>query len=305
MRILLTISGGIDSMYLASRAGELFPGAVFAVAHCNFNLRGAESDGDCAFVKEWCAHHSFPFFSKEFDTSGYAEANGISIEMAARELRYEWFGELCRTEGFDAIAVAHNANDNAETLMLNLLRGTGTRGIRGMSASGVTGGMTVLRPLLGTTRKEIERWMTAHGQTWREDRTNAESEYKRNKLRNLAFPVFGDINPSFVKTLGEDMQRFRMVDDIAEDYFLENVATVFDGDAIDTRRLLQLKHWEYVLWRILEHCSFSYETFGKMTALLEKYKNEPSGTVTLGGKKFESPTHIVRAVRKKLLISER
>ena len=132
MRILLAVSGGIDSMYLANRAPELFPGARFAVAHCNFTLRGAESDGDEAFVRDWCAAHALDCFVQRFDTAAYATEHGVSIEMAARELRYAWFARLCREKGFDAVAVAHNADDNAETMLLNLLRGTGTRGLRGM-----------------------------------------------------------------------------------------------------------------------------------------------------------------------------
>ena len=131
-RILLAVSGGIDSMYLANRAPELFPGARFAVAHCNFTLRGAESDGDEQFVRDWCAAHGLDCFVRCFETAAYAAEHGVSIEMAARELRYAWFAELCRAEGFAAVAVAHNADDNAETMLLNLLRGTGTRGLRGM-----------------------------------------------------------------------------------------------------------------------------------------------------------------------------
>ena len=111
-------------------------GGPFAVAHCNFGLRGAESDADEAFVREQAARHRIPCHVKRFDTEAFASAEGISIEMAARRLRYHWFGQLCREHGYEAVAVAHNANDNAETLILNLLRGTGLRGITGMKAEG-------------------------------------------------------------------------------------------------------------------------------------------------------------------------
>ena len=121
-RILLAVSGGIDSMYLANRAPELFPGARFGVAHCNFGLRGEESDGDEAFVRAWCGRRGLPFHLKRFDTRAWAAEHGQSIEMAARELRYAWFDELCREHGYEAVAVAHNADDNAETLILNLLK---------------------------------------------------------------------------------------------------------------------------------------------------------------------------------------
>ena len=209
--LLLAVSGGIDSMYLANRAPELFPGARFGVAHCNFGLRGSESDGDEAFVRAWCDRHALPFYLRRFDTRAYAARNGLSIEMAARELRYAWFDELCREYGYEAVAVAHNADDNAETLVLNLLRGTGTRGLRGM---GDRDG--IVRPLLDTTREEIRNWMMDHGCAWREDSTNADNSPKRNRIRNEVFPVFARINPSFVRTLGEDMRRFARVDDIAD-----------------------------------------------------------------------------------------
>ena len=124
-------------MYMLHRAPELFPGASFAVAHCNFRLRGEESDGDEAFVRKACEELGIECLVRRFDTLGYASRNGVSVEMAARELRYAWFGELCRERGFDALATAHNAGDNAETLILNLLRGTGTKGLRGIPSSGV------------------------------------------------------------------------------------------------------------------------------------------------------------------------
>lgn len=188
-------------------------GGPFAVAHCNFGLRGAESDADEAFVREQAARHGIPCHVKQFDTEAFASAEGISIEMAARRLRYHWFGELCREHGYTAVAVAHNANDNAETLILNLLRGTGLKGITGMKAAGYIpdpdfGDIPLLRPLLEMTREEIVVFAREHGLNWREDSTNAQTDYKRNKIRNLVFPVFATINPSFVQTLNRDMERF-------------------------------------------------------------------------------------------------
>ncbi len=282
-RILLAVSGGIDSMYLANRAPELFPGARFGVAHCNFRLRGAESDADEAFVRDWCAERGLDCFVEAFDTRSYAAQQGVSLEMAARELRYGWFARLCREQGFDAVAVAHNADDNAETLLLNLLRGTGTRGLRGM---GDRDG--IVRPLLGTSRAEIRAWMQEHGCAWREDSTNADCTPKRNRIRHEVFPVFARINPSFLRTLGEDMQRIARVDDIAEAWF----RSVRDGltdpsGAIRIDAVLALKHWEYALWRLVEPYRLSGPTFGKLEALLRRYRQEPRGTVTLGGKTFE------------------
>ena len=304
MKVLLAVSGGIDSMYMLHKAPELFPGASFAVAHCNFALRGSDSDGDEAFVRDACAGLGVECFVKRFDTLGYASGHGISVEMAARELRYEWFSSLCREHGFDALATAHNANDNAETLLLNLLRGTGTRGLRGIPCN------DILRPLLGTTREEIREWMTAEGFEWREDRTNAENGPKRNKIRNQVFPVFAEINPSFIKTLGADIERIRQTDDIAEDYYKEAEARIVKESGggqteINVIGLIALKHWRYVLWRILEDCGFSAETFDKLCTLLERYRTEPSGTVTLSGKTFQSPTFILRGRKKALIIDKR
>ncbi len=298
MRILLAVSGGIDSMYLANRAPELFPGARFAVAHCNFGLRGAESDGDEAFVRAWCTEHGMECFTERFDTRAYAAEHGQSIEMAARELRYAWFWRLLDEQGFDAVAVAHNADDNAETLLLNLLRGTGTRGLRGM---GDRDG--IVRPLLETSRAEIREWMEAHGLPWREDSTNADSSPKRNRIRNEVFPVFARINPSFVRTLGDDMRRIARVDDIAESYFrsVREGLTLPDG-AIKIAKVLALEHWEYVLWRLVEEYGLSGPTFEKLVALLRRYREEPRGTVTIGGKVFEG-TGVMLVISDELLYS--
>ena len=212
--LLVAVSGGIDSMCLAEKVR--LEGGPFAIAHCNFSLRGAESDGDEAFVRDWASAYGVPCHVKRFDTLAYSAAEGISVEMAARRLRYHWFGELCRAYGYTGVAVAHNANDNAETLILNLLRGTGVRGILGMKADGFIPDpdfayIPLLRPLLGMTRAEIEAFASEHGLTWREDATNASNDFKRNKIRNLVFPVFREINPRFVETLNRDMERFAAV----------------------------------------------------------------------------------------------
>lgn len=296
-------------MYLANKASELFPGASFAVAHCNFALRGEESDGDELFVREWCGKNDMPLFCRRFDTAGYAASRHISIEMAARDLRYTWFRELCHAEGFDALAVAHNANDNAETLLLNMLRGTGSRGMKGMAQESSLLGddsIPVLRPLLQTSREEIKSWMEASGNTWREDHTNADSEFKRNRIRNQVFPILSTINPSYISTLNEDMDRIRQVDDIAEDYLSEVLPGVMLPDgSISVTRLLKLKHWKFVLWRLIEDSGMSQQTFDKLTTLMEKYKNSKAGTVTLSGKEFQAHGCVVRASGKRIEIIRR
>ena len=292
--ILLAVSGGIDSMYMAYKAIE--QSQEFAVAHCNFGLRGEESDGDEQFVRDWCGERGVRCFVKRFETASYAAEHGISIEMAARDLRYAWFAELCREHGFKGVAVAHNANDNAETLILNLLRGTGSRGIRGMGDSDGK-----IRPLLKTTREEIRSWMISRGYSWREDRTNADSVYKRNLIRNEVFPLFARINPSFIQTLGRDMAHFAEVDDIAEDYFREAVEKLgcdLSDPVVNIPLLKSFKHWKYILWRILEPYNLSEETFGKLIALLESDR-------TISGKVFQSPGHLVEIHRKSLSVAKR
>lgn len=279
MKILLAVSGGIDSMYMANRASELIPGARFAVAHCNFLLRGEDSDADETFVRDWCREKGLTCHVRRFDTEAEAAARGISIEMAARDLRYAWFEELCREHGYAAVALAHNANDNAETLMLNLLRGTGSRGIRGMSER-----EGIIRPLLGTGREQIKAWMEEAGLSWREDRTNGENIYRRNMIRNEVFPVFARINPSFVRTLNADMQHFAQVDDIAEDYFRQAQGRITDerGDII-VSALMRDRHWEFLLWRMLEGCGLGAKEFESLVDTLRCGRQ-------IGGKTFGSVT---------------
>ena len=293
MKILLAVSGGIDSMYLAERAPELFPGASFAVAHCNFGLRGEESDGDEAFVRDWCARKGLECIVKRFDTTAYARDHGISLERAARELRYEWFDSLCAGRGFDRVAVAHNANDNAETLILNLLRGTGTRGLRGMRDRDM-----LVRPLLETSRAGIEAWMKEHGCKWREDSSNRSPDFKRNRIRHEVLPVLEALNPSCLRTLAADMKHIAQVDDIAEDYFRRVAPEVLDrsgnGGAILLEPLKKLSHWQYVLFRLLEGYGFDEATLDSLVDLLESGRQ-------IAGKTFEAPAWKIVASSDRLL----
>ena len=289
--VLLAVSGGIDSMCMAELAYRC--GLDFAVAHCNFHLRGEESDGDEALVREWAESRGVRFHRADFDTEAYARKYSVSIEMAARELRYDWFLEVCEQNGYQVLAVAHNANDNAETLILNLLRGTGLRGLTGMRADGnvpAPGGENVrmIRPLLGFSRKEIEDYAASAGVKYREDHTNRETVYKRNKLRHDVFPVFEEINPSFLNTFAREMEVFAQENEIAEEYFLLNAGDVIEpvreGERlrINVERLLSVRHWRYVLYRLLEKYGFRNRRLEPVIRLLE------SGE-TLSGKVFEAP----------------
>lgn len=292
---LLAVSGGIDSICLASLFLNSSAGRRFAVAHCNFHLRGEDSDSDEALVAAWCGRNGVRYHKADFDTEQYASSHSVSIEMAARELRYDWFASLCRENGYYGVAVAHNANDNAETLILNLLRGTGLRGVTGMQAETVVpvtrdelSGVRLLRPMLSFSRKQIEEYVAANSLVYHDDRTNAETVYKRNRIRHLVFPVFESLNPSFLTTFAREMNAFSEVQEIADDYFLsvrESVCEPAGKDEllrVNAVRLCHLKHYKYVLYRLLEAYGFRDRLLEPVVRLLESGK-------TFSGKVFEAP----------------
>ena len=277
----------------------------FAVAHCNFHLRGSESDGDEILVKEWAERHSVRFHVEHFDTESYASSEGISIEMAARQLRYEWFAALCGEYGYRILAVAHNANDNAETLMLNLLRGTGLNGLSCMSEIsplqfGDVPGVILYRPLLEFTRKQIEGYAMAERIAFRHDSTNFSSQYRRNRLRNDVFPFFEKINPSFVKTLNRDISYFAAASDIVGQWCEAAAKDVMDdtGTVIYVSRLKDVRHWKYLLYHILSPYGFNSQILESVEKLLESDR-------TLSGKRFESATHMICTGRDTLTILPR
>jgi len=304
-RILLAVSGGIDSMCMADLFSCLDESLPFALAHCNFHLRSEESDGDEAMVREWASARNVVLHVRDFDTAAYAQENGISIEMAARELRYTWFVELCRQYGYQAIAVAHNANDNAETLLLNLLRGSGLRGIGGMSListvpfpdNGSGNGPYLIRPLLEFTRKQIEGYVFSRKVPYREDSTNALSDYKRNRIRNEVFPILETVNPSFVRTLNREMSYFKEVGDIVEDWCSSAVPSIISCDpfSIDIPKLLSFRHWRYLLYHLLEPYGFNSAALASVEDLL-------SSSRTLSGKRFESDGYVLYSGRDKLTV---
>lgn len=292
---LLAVSGGIDSICLASLFLNSSAGRRFAVAHCNFHLRGEDSDSDEALVAAWCGRNGVRYHKADFDTEQYASSHSVSIEMAARELRYDWFASLCRENGYYGVAVAHNANDNAETLILNLLRGTGLRGVTGMQAETVVpvtrdelSGVRLLRPMLSFSRKQIEEYVAANSLVYHDDRTNAETVYKRNRIRHLVFPVFESLNPSFLTTFAREMNSFSEVQEIADDYFIsvrESVCKPAGKDEllrVNAVRLCHLKHYKYVLYRLLEVYGFRDRLLEPVVRLLESGK-------TFSGKVFEAP----------------
>jgi tRNA(Ile)-lysidine synthase len=207
-RVLMAVSGGIDSMVMANLfiSCEISTG----IAHCNFNLRGEESVEDEKFVEKFAMDHKIPFHTVSFDTTGFATEKNISIQMAARELRYRWFEEIRILHGYDSIALAHNLNDNTETFLINLTRGTGIAGLTGMKPKH----MNLIRPLLFATRNAIAFYRQQHDINFREDRSNSEIKYKRNKLRHVIIPLFREINPSFDQSVEETAEKLGDVNEI-------------------------------------------------------------------------------------------
>jgi tRNA(Ile)-lysidine synthase len=211
-KILLAVSGGIDSMVMA----HLFLKNKYTtgIAHCNFSLRGKDSDKDEELVRLFASQNKLQFFTTKFDTKAYAKENKLSVQMAARDLRYRWFNDISTEHGYDLIAVAHNLNDNIETLLINLTRGTGLAGMTGIRPLS----NRIIRPLLFATRQKIKHYRDANEIPYREDRSNADTKYIRNKIRHLVLPVLKEINPSIETTLNDEAERFSGFSEIVAEY---------------------------------------------------------------------------------------
>ena len=274
--VLLAVSGGVDSMTMA----DLFlrAGVRVRVLHCNFSLRGSDSDADERLVRGWCGERSVPFETVRFDTASHAAEHGISLEMAARELRYDWFARRSAACGNAPVAVAHHLEDNAETLLLNLLRGTGIEGLRGMRpVRPLPGAGPLVRPLLGFSRAEIAAYAAEHAVPFREDATNADPRFKRNLIRHEILPVFDRINPSWRETLGRNMDRFAQTARIADAWCREHFpapGNPEEGTAAGrTEWNLALLRAEpeggYLLYRFLKERGFPAAVSGQIWAALE------------------------------------
>ena len=311
---LLTVSGGMDSMCLADMWVRSFGVEGCAIAHCNFNLRGEDSDADETLVTQWAGSHGVKLHKTSFDTVQYASENGLSIEMAARELRYRWFGDLCREHGYSAVMTAHHADDNAETLVLNMVRGSGLRGLTGMKPVSPLpcqsdehsfprhceerSDVAILRPLLGFTRKQIEGYVFKWKVPYREDKTNASVEYRRNSIRHEIFPLFEKMNPSYVRTFNREMSYFSDAAEIVEEWCRSHADKVCSDAVISLPRLLAIPQWRYLLYYILEPYGFNSSVLESLESLLTSGR-------TLSGKRFESATHVLLTGRDSLEIISR
>ncbi len=204
--VLVAVSGGLDSVVLLHLLKKMEMNCV--VAHCNFQLRGEESEADEVFVKEMAERFNFPFYSIAFDTVTFAKEKRISIEMAARDLRYKWFEEIREAAQCKYILTAHHADDVIETVLINLARGTGIHGLVGIKAKNAD----LIRPLLPFSREELKAYAADNRLDYREDYTNAQTDFVRNKIRHQIIPVLQEINPSIQKTMNENVARFSDVE---------------------------------------------------------------------------------------------
>ena len=227
--VLAAVSGGMDSMCMLDALVHCQLDLQIAVAHVNFNLRGQESDQDTAMVEQWCSEHNITLHKASFNTQEYAKEKHISIEMAARELRYNWFYQLMEENGYNFLAIAHNANDNAETLMLNLTRGCGIEGLAGIRAKvqiSQDPPQHIIRPLMAYSRQQIEKYALYHKVPYRTDSTNLENDFSRNRIRNNVFPELARINPSVIGTFNRDIRHFQQAGSVLQKHINEKLGTL-------------------------------------------------------------------------------
>ncbi|WP_455963800.1 tRNA lysidine(34) synthetase TilS [Bacteroides bouchesdurhonensis] len=250
-KILVALSGGADSVALLRILHSL--GYECEAAHCNFHLRGKESDRDEMFVRQLCQQYNIPLHITDFDTTRYAEEKHISIEMAARELRYEWFEKKRIECHANRIAVAHHQDDSIETMLLNLIRGTGITGLLGIRP--ING--YIVRPLLCVSRKEIVCYLQSIGQEYVTDSTNLEDEYTRNKIRLHLLPLMQEINPAIKNSLITTGNHLNDVATIYNKSISEAKARVITSEGILISAILQEPSPETVLFEILHPLGFN------------------------------------------------
>ena len=290
-KLLLAVSGGLDSVILAHLCHDAK--LDFAIMHCNFNLRGEESDQDENFVVDLADSLDVEVYTQSFDTLKFAENSGISVQMAARDLRYQWFEELRTSLQYDYILTAHHANDNVETFFINLIRGTGPEGLTGINRDA----NYIIRPLLAYTREELEAFAEEKKYVWREDSSNASDKYMRNKIRHHLVPLMQELNPQFLNSFAKTQEYLSDSLDLVEDYMSLLYPKVIQKDtygySLDIPFLQKIPHRKQVLYQLLK--SFGFTEWNDVYELLEA---QP-------GKMVFSESHRLIKDRDKLILTEK
>jgi len=291
--LLAAVSGGRDSMLLAMLLKQA--GYTFGIAHCNFQLRGAEADDEQQFTENLAQQLDVPFYTVNFDTQSYAVQKHISMQMAARELRYQWFEEIRAGFSYGKIVTAHHQNDSVETLLLNLTRGTGIAGLHGILPQN---GM-IVRPLLFLNRHEIDKIVTEEKLKYVEDSSNASSKYARNKIRLEVIPKLKELNPNLEQTFDANMERFReleaLLDHRLQQLKIELLMENIGGIHIDIAKVKTLEPKRLLLYGLLSPYGFNQTTINDI--ILSLYKHS--------GRTFESPGYALLLDRDQLIITKR
>ena len=254
-KLLLATSGGIDSMVMLHLFQQLE--SQIAIAHCNFQLRGIESFEDQKFIQDYADANAVPVYITQFDTTTFAEDYKLSTQVAARELRYNWFYELLETEEYDYILTAHHADDNLETFLINLSRGTGLDGLTGIPDQNEN----VVRPLLAFSQQEIEEYAKLNNIQWREDSSNASDKYVRNKIRHHLVPLLKELNPNFISSFQKTQNYLQEAKDMVDDAAImvyQQVATQEDENiSFDLIKLKKLPNYKSYLYQWLNEFGFT------------------------------------------------
>ncbi|MBE0649521.1 MAG: tRNA lysidine(34) synthetase TilS [Bacteroidales bacterium] len=292
-RILLAVSGGVDSVVML----HLFSKTDYplAIAHCNFQLRGDESDEDETFVRDLAKKYQIPVYVKKCETREYAQEKGISIEMAARDLRYDWFEEICKTQNFKKVAIAHNRNDDEETFFIKLLRGSGLSGLRGIPLQRDK----YFRPVMFASRKEILAYAKKNKLTFREDSTNATDDYLRNRVRHHFLPYYDKKFPGGTIALHHSMEKLKEEEVLFRQMLDEKKQTLFyqeeENICIRTDALAKFQPLKIWLFYLLEEFGFNRSTTDQIVKAVD------SG---LTGQLFYSEKYTLLLDREKLIIKE-
>jgi tRNA(Ile)-lysidine synthase len=288
-RILVAVSGGVDSMVSAAILKKYnYP---ITVIHCNFQLRKKDSDDDALFVKKWAKKNKVPYLEKKFKVK---KEKGESLQMTARNLRYKWFYETASKEGYGYIVTAHHLNDSIETSLMNIIRGTGIAGLTGIPA---TNGK-IIRPMLRILRSEIEEYAIQKKISWREDKTNKTTKYKRNKIRHELIPLLTTYNPNFLEVYGNNIYNWQHIAKVHRQAMsrlkteMVHFDEAFGGFKISVLELMGRGINEEMLYELVADFGYNADQAAQM---LEAVHNQP-------GKKFYSEDHVLLIDRLFILI---